>query len=250
MTASEGSPPGFADRILKFLERVEHRIAKTEREREEVFRLRYDAYARNGLIAPRADRRLPDEHYDSAANSWITMTFIDGELAGSVRVTLGVGLDADLPCLHVYPDVVAPRLTAGQTAVEYNRLAAKLSLSSVHPELAYVMMRPGYMAAEHFEADLAITTPRAEHAAFYRRVFQLVPWCEPRPYPGFMPRFVCMGAAFHASRAQIEARYPFYRSKRVEREALYGPGERNIDLGFSSVSWTERRSLGAALSSA
>ena len=32
-----------------------------------------------------------------------------------------------------------------------------------------------------------------------------------------------MGANFHANRERIEARYPFYRSTVVEREALFGP---------------------------
>jgi hypothetical protein len=250
MTAAAGALPGFSDRVLRLLERVEHRIARTDREREEVFRLRYDAYVRNGLMEPRSDRRLFDERYDNAANAWITMTFVDGELAGSVRVNIGVGADANVPSLRVYPDVTAPRLSAGQIAVEYTRLAAKLSLSSAHPELAYIMMRPGYMAANHFDADLAITTPRPEHMAFYRRVFQFVPWCEPRPYPGLTATFACMGADFRESRARIEARYPFFKSTRIEREALYGPRESEIDLGFRSVNWTVRRRLGAELSTA
>ncbi len=250
MTAKDGALPGFSDRVLRFLERVEHRIARTDSEREAVFRLRYDAYVRNGLLEPRSDRRLFDARYDNAANSWITMTFVDGELAGSVRVTVGVGMDADLPSLHVYPEAIAPRLSAGQIAVEYNRLAAKLSLSSAHPELAYIIVRPGYMACHHFDADLAITCPRPEHMAFYSRVFLLVPWCEPRPYPGFTARFGCMGAGFHESRARIEARYPFYKSTPLEREALYGACEREIDLGFRSVKGTGRRVLGAELSTA
>jgi hypothetical protein len=249
MTAAIGALPGFSDHVLRFLERVDHRIAKTDREREAVFRLRYNAYMRNGLMEPRSDRKLSDE-YDNAANSWITMTFVDGELAGSVRVSIGVGMDAYLPSVRAYPDVTAQRLSGGQIAVEYTRLAAKLSLSSVHPELAYIIMRPGYMAADHFDADLAITTPRPEHMAFYRRVFQFVPWCEPRPYPGLTAIFACMGADFHESRARIEARYPFYKSTPIEREALYGPCEREIDLGFRSVNWTDRRRLGFELSTA
>ncbi len=145
---------------------------------------------------------------------------------------------------------MTPRLSAGQTAVEYTRLAAKLALSSVHPELAYIIMRPGYMAADHFDVDLAITTPRLEHMAFYRRVFQFVAWCEPRPYPGLTTKFACMGVDFHESRARVEARYPFYKSTRIEREALFGPSEREIDLGFRSVNGAGRSRCGAELSTA
>ena len=249
MTAAAGALPGFSDRVLKFMERVEHRVATTDCERREAFRLRYEAYARNALMAPEPDRRLFDR-YDNSENAWITMTFVDGELAGSLRVNVGVGVDADLPSLRVYPDVVTPRLKAGQVVVEYTRLAAKLSVSIAHPELAYVIMRPGYMAAEYFDADLAIATPRLEHMAFYKHVFGAVQWCEPREYPGLTAKFGCMGAEFRLARKNVEARFPFYKSAPIEREALFGPSEREIDLGFRTVDGAGLSRLGAELSTA
>lgn len=103
MTATAGSLPNFTDRVLRLLERVEHRIAKSDFEREEVFRLRYDAYARNGLLTSRTDGRLFDARYDTVENAWITTTFIDGELAGSVRVNVGGGVDANLPSFASIP---------------------------------------------------------------------------------------------------------------------------------------------------
>ncbi len=109
-------------------------------------------------------------------------------------------------------------------------------------------MRPGYMAANQFDADLAITTPRPEHMAFYRRVFQFVPWCDPRPYPGLTAKFACMGADFHELRARIEARYPFYTSTPTEREALFGPSGGELDFAFRAVNEIDRTTLEAELS--
>jgi hypothetical protein len=218
-----GAASRFSDRVLRFLERAEHRIAKSPAEREAAFRLRYQAYLRNGLLAPRADGQIYDERYDDAPNAWITMTFVDGELAGTTRLNLGAGENAILPSLSVYPDVIAPRLRAGNVMIETTRLAARLDLSSAHPELAYIIMRPGYLAAGHFDADFAIASPRAEHMAFYRRVFSFDSWCEPRDYPGLTAKFGCMGADFQASRERIETRYPIFRSTAAEREALFGP---------------------------
>ena len=218
----DSTPSRFSDRVLRFLERVEHRIAKSAADREAAFRLRYQAYLRNALLAPRADGQLYDKRYDDAPNALITLTFFDGELAGTTRVNLGAGENAILPSLGVYPDVVAPRLREGHLLIETTRLAAQLDLSSAYPELAYIIMRPGYLAAEHFGADFAIASPRAEHMAFYRRVLCFVPWCEPRDYPGLTAKFACMGADFRAARERIETRYPFYRSTVAEREALFG----------------------------
>ena len=70
----------FSDRVLGFMERVEHRTAKTPIEKEAVYRLRYEAYVRNGLIEPRHDGRLYDPFYDDAPNAWVTSTFVDDEV--------------------------------------------------------------------------------------------------------------------------------------------------------------------------
>jgi hypothetical protein len=119
--------------------------------------------------------------------------------------------------------VLAPKLSAGQTIAEFTRLAARLSLASIHPELAYVVMRPAFMAAEHFEADFAVGTPRAEHIAFYRRVFGASIWRPPRDYPGLTAKLACVGPEYRCAREFIELRYPFFRSDSAEREALFGP---------------------------
>lgn len=213
----------FSERLLRFLERVEHRVATSPDEREAVYRLRYQAYLRNGLMTERDDGQLYDPKYDDAPNAWVTMTLVDGELAGTTRINVADGDYSSLPAVHVYPEVMAARLIDKPMVVEFTRLAARLEFSSVYPELAYMIMRPAYLAAEHFDADLAVASPRAEHLAFYRRVFDGVAWCEPCDYPGLTAKFACMGANFQANRQRIEARYPFYRSTVAEREALFGP---------------------------
>jgi hypothetical protein len=177
--ATGGAPQSFSDRVLRLLERVEHRVAMTPADRESAFRLRFEAYQKIGFLQRSDGDRLYDPRYDDAPNAWITTTCLDGELAGTVRVNIGVGENAILPGLQVFADVLVPRLSAGEVIAEFTRLAARLSLSSVHPELAYIIMRPAFMAAQHFQADLAIGTPRAEHIGFYRRAFGASLWRPP-----------------------------------------------------------------------
>jgi hypothetical protein len=212
-----GASLSFADRVLRLMERVEHRIATAPAERDAAFRLRYDAYRRIGFLARADGDKLYDPRYDDAPNAWITTTFIDGELAGTVRVNVGAEEKAALPGLQVFRDVLAPKLAAGQTIAEFTRLAARLSLASIHPELAYVVMRPAFMAAEHFEADFAVGTPRAEHIAFYRRAFGASIWRPPRDYPGLTAKLACVGAEYRCAREFIELRYPSDPIWRKER---------------------------------
>ncbi len=211
----------FSDKILQFLERVQHRVATTPDEKEAAYRLRYDAYIRNELIDPREDGLLHDS-YDDAPNSWIVSTHIDGEMVATVRVSVAVGADGALPSQGVFSDVISPRLRAGHKVADFTRAAARLEASKRFPELPYLALRPGFMALAHFDADFAIATPRADHAAFYRRVFRFTPWSEERAYPNVAPKIMCLGMEYHAVRDGVEARYPFFRSTQDEREALFG----------------------------
>ena len=230
MNTLENRALSFSERVSELLERVEHRIARSSDEREAVFRLRYDAYRRKGLLGPQVGDQLYDEAYDDAPNAWITTTLVDGELAGTIRVNVGAGASSRLPCLRVYSDIVAPLLQRGSTLVEFTRFAAQFDLSRAHSELAYITAMPAYMALAHFDADFGVTCPRDAIAAFHRRVFRFEPWCEPRDYPGVTVKCPCMGMDYKAVRAQVEARYPFLRSTATERDALFESRKQPKDI--------------------
>jgi hypothetical protein len=219
-----GTTSRFSDRVLRLLERVEHRAAGTRAEKEAVYRLRYEAYIRQGLISPRADGRLYDKAVDEAPNAWITSTFIDGELASTVRVHVASDEKSALPSLGAYSDLITPHLRMGCVIVDLTRFAAALEFARRFPEFPYIAMRPGWLASTYFGADFALATIVEQHMPFYRRSFGYQQWCEPRDYPDFNLKVACMGLDFRAARERLEARYPFFRSTEVEREALFGPG--------------------------
>jgi hypothetical protein len=217
-----GTTSRFSDRVLRLLERVEHRCAETHSEKEAVYKLRYEAYIRQRLIAPRADARLFDRTLDDASNARITTTFIDGELASTFRVHVAVDEHDVLPSAGVFSDAIIPHLRMGRVIVDPTRLAARLEFSRRLPEMPYVALRPAWLAAEYFEADYVIATISEEHQAFYRRVFGYEAWCEPRDYPDVNCKIACMGLDFRAAKERVETRYPFFRSTRTERNALFG----------------------------
>jgi hypothetical protein len=238
MVASVGGTASrFSDRVLRFLERVEHRCAATPAEKEAVYRLRYEAYIREGLIEPRADGQLYDEALDDAPNAWITTTFIDGELASTVRIHVASDEDSTLPSLGAYADEITPHLRMRRTLVDLTRFAARVEFARRFPELPYIALRPGWQALENFQADRALATVVEQHQAFYRRVFGFMPWCEPRDYPKFNFKVACMGLDFRAAKERVEARYPFFRSTRAEREALFGRRPRRTHRSTPPEGW-------------
>ncbi len=229
MEAVKSEPLSFSDQAFGFLARIEHRVATAASEREAAFRLRAEAYHRAGILQSGAIDQLYEPLYDDDPLGWTTMTLFDGELAGTIRVNVGFDEHAVLPSLRAFADVLFPRLRARQVIVEFSCLAASLPLSSACPQLAYVIMRPAYMAAELFGADILVASPRAEQVAFYGRTFGAATWREPRDYPGLAAKLPCMGTEFHATRSRIEARYPFLKSTLAEREALFGRRTDNLE---------------------
>lgn len=217
--------PSLAERALSLLERVDYRRADTESEREAIYRLRYNAYLKEGAISPSFSRRFSDE-YDDKPNAWIFGVHIDGLLAGSIRLHVTTPESSDLPGLHVFSDVLQPEIDAGRTIVDPTRFVADAAATRLYPELPYITLRLGWLACEYFNTDIVLATVRAEHQAFYRRVFGQRPVCAPRTYPSLMKPISLMMLDYREARDRVNNRYPFFRSTYFERRMLFErPGQ-------------------------
>jgi hypothetical protein len=212
----------FADRAAKMLERVEHRPALCRADREAAYRLRYEAYLRQNLLNPRIDAILYDEIYDESPSSLTTMTYIDGELASTVRLHAMADEGAVSPAHDVFPDVLGPLLRRHRVIIEPSRLAARAEMARRFPELPYFALRPPWMAAHYFNADHIVLSCASGHEGYYRRVYNFQTWSGLRSYPKVTAKVVCIGLDFAAERERVEARYPSFRSTPTEREALLG----------------------------
>lgn len=223
-------PSRFSDRVLRLLERVEHRRAQTDAEKEAIYQLRHDAYLREQFIDPHPRDRLYDASYDEATNGCLIGTFIDGELASTIRIHVAASESDILPSSSVFSDVINPHFQQGSVIVDPTRFATKLEFSRRFPEMPYLTVRPGWMAGEFFKADYILATMRVEHQAYYKRVFGHTPWSEPREYPLVNRKIVCMGLDYRAQKERVEARYNFFQSTPAEREKLFGPLKGAADI--------------------
>jgi hypothetical protein len=77
------------------------------------------------------------------------------------------------------------------------------------------------MACEYFNADIGLAIVRAEHQAFYRRVFLHETIAEPRVFPGLLKPVGLMAANFPAQREKVFERYPMMHSSAFERRMLF-----------------------------
>jgi hypothetical protein len=209
----------FSERVLQLLDKVEHRRARTRGEFDAVYRLRREVASRRGFD-PYAEGRF-DAALDNAPGTWITTTFIDGELISTLRIHLTIGENDRLHSLPLYSDIIKPHLQNGRTIIDASRLATRLEYSLRFPEIPYVALRPSWLAAEYFDADFIVAMVSEEQQPFYRRVFGYEPWCEPLCHPYHNGEACCMGLDFRALKERVESNYPVFRSSKTERDALF-----------------------------
>jgi N-acyl amino acid synthase FeeM len=230
---SDRSAPqtSFVDRVSQLLDIIDCRIIETDEEREAIGRLRYEAYLREGAIAPNPAKLFVDP-YDDKKNVWIFGLYIGDELASSIRIHAATRDFPVFPSLSVFSDLLEPELKAGKTIIDPTRFVTDPRLSRLYPGLPYVTLRLCWLAAEHFEAEHFLVAVRAEHQAFYRRVFHHHSICGPRTYPLLDKPITLMTVDPRHVEDQVYRRYPFFRSTYFERRMLF---ERDPSLVPASI---------------
>jgi hypothetical protein len=216
----EASSSHFSERVAQLLRRVTYRRAESPDEREVIFRLRYEAYLREGEIGPIVSKRFSDL-VDDEQNSFNFGVYIDDVLAGAIRLSVTMPGAARLPAFAVFEDVLAPEIQAGKTFVDPSKFVADYASSKRYPELPYVILRIAWIAMAYFKADLMLGAIRVEHQPFYKRVWRCRLICPPRPYPGLCTP-VCLATVDYAAvQDEVHRRYPFFRSDFLEQKMLF-----------------------------
>jgi hypothetical protein len=216
-------PTSLVDRVQELLQRVDYRRAETAEERAEIFRLRYEAYLREGAISASPGGQFSDP-VDDRENTWIFGVYIDGKLASSIRLSVTIPGRIDIPALDVFSDVLLGDILAGKRFIDPTRFVADRAASRECPELPYVTLRLPWLALEYFQADYMLAAVRAEHQAFYKRLWGSKAVCEARPYPNLQKPISLMTLDYRAACERVYRRHPFFRSSQFERRMLF---ERN-----------------------
>ncbi len=210
----------FALRTSDFLQEIDYRVAETREGRDEIYRMRYQAYLREGTIHPNDTSRFRDT-YDDMKNCWIFGLWQKETLLSSVRLHVISQSNRFGPALDVFPDIVGPMVDIGCVLVDPTRFVADAAAQQGYPSLPYLTLRAACMASEHFQADYCLATVRMEHCAFYRRVFEAETMCTPRPYPTLLQPIVLMRADVRRIRDRLMARYPVFLSTYTERRMIF-----------------------------
>jgi hypothetical protein len=209
-------------------DRVDYRPIETPEEKDSIYLMRYRAYLRAGLILPSESLRVSDR-YDDAPNAWTFGIYVDGELCSSVRLHVLTPKWRMSYATELFGDVLHPRLDQGEVFIDPARFAADPEKAQRFPELPYLTLRLAYLACEHFNADTGLALVRAEHQAFYRRIFLHEIVAEPRSVPNVTKKVALMASGFRAMREQVLARFPIMRSSAFERRMLFRRDRHSFD---------------------
>ncbi len=215
------------------LDQVDYRLAVTEEDKDAIYRLRYRAYLNEGAIKPRQDHKVTDR-FDDLPNSWIFGVYFNGVLASSIRISVASLENSDTPSVAVFPDLLGPKLNEGKIMVDPTRFVADPAPEKRFPELPYMTLRLAYAACGFFSADLGLASVRAEHQAFYRRVFLHEPLAPPRQYPGLVKPICLMAVNYPAMREKVFTRYPCLRLSYFRAPDAFRP-RRSIFAGDEDV---------------
>ncbi len=215
-----GSGRSFSDNVAQLLDRIDCRLVKSDEQLEAIFRLRYQAYMRDGGILANSCGTFSDP-YDERGKVYLFGLYIDDELASSIRIHVVAKGHPECPSLEAFPDILQPEIDAGNVMIDSTRFVTDERLARIHRALPYATLRLSGMAAGYFKADYILAAIRAEHQAFYRRVFRYRLVCEPRPYPLLAKPICLMMAHYPRFREEVHRRYPFFRSTFTERQMLF-----------------------------
>ena len=226
----QSSATSFSSSVEELLAKVECRPADQSVDQDQIFRLRYQAYSREGALPPNAPLRFKDR-FDDAPNTKTFGFYIDGVLASSLRLHIVDTSTPDHPGLHVFQDYLRPAIDRGEIIVDPTRFVVDAESSRQHPKLPYVTVRLAFLASAWFSADRLLATVRSEHQAFYKRLFGHRVVCDARPYPTLTKPLSLMVLDYPAEHDRVVRRYPFFQSSRAERERLFGAW----DVGAAEV---------------
>ena len=225
MAAAAEAKSAASMRGLDLLDDVDYRLVETSEDREEVYRLRYRAYLREGAIQPSADERIFDQ-YDDAPNTWTFGVYVEDELYSSIRINIATSDWRTSPAVDLFGDLLHPQLDRGLVFVDSTRFVADPDKARHCTALPYVTVRLGSMAGVYFDADYGLAMVRPEHQAFYHRVFLHETWGVPRIFPGLVKPVGLMASHLPSVRNKVLARYPYLHSTAFERRMLFRrPGE-------------------------
>lgn len=216
----------FDEKVFRLMERISYRRMASPEDMEQVYRLRYEAYVRAGMIS-KGDEELDgkgwSDHHDEDPNCYNLGVYHDLKLVGCIRIHVATAERPWMPSAKHAGDYIERWLADGHTLVDCSRFAHVEGLKGDLRLLPFVTTRLTGLAGVHFDARYLVQVVRKRHAAFYIE-FNRSEHIEDRDigFDNGEPFFasILRGDIPMQRKLCLEAR-PYLLSTAAEREALF-----------------------------
>lgn len=219
---AEAKRQNYLQTGLAALGKYEARPALTDKDKEAIYRFRYDAYRSEGYI-PANSMKLCTDDLDQKPNNRSFALFDGDTIVSSIRVQILSPEYPWGPSMKPFGDILQPHLDQGTTFIDPSRFTTDKSNRGGVPflMLQLVTLRLVIMGCIHFRADYGLHLIRPEHGAFYKRFFGSQQWSEPRSYPDVFFPVQLYAGEFEKLKDKGFERMPFLRSGEKERADLF-----------------------------
>ncbi|MFD2236395.1 N-acyl amino acid synthase FeeM domain-containing protein [Aureimonas populi] len=210
---------------------LSYRRVVNDAQLEDIVRLRYRCYRREGMIDPLPEPRFADR-YDEDPNVFIFGVELEGALVASLRIHVASPEMPFCASFETFPEILGAMLDRGESFVDPTRFVVDRTFRRAMAQIPFATVRLAAMAAEHFQTTHVLATVRAEHAPFYRRFCDMEVLAPPRQYQSLKrPLGLLAGRSEEISRS-VYPRHPHFASTHRERVKLFGLS-RQIGLGMN-----------------
>ena len=208
--------------IAALLPDTSYELARSEAEKDAVFRLRYAAYLREAAVAPNDDCKLRDR-FDEQTNVFNVAVKLRGRLFGAMRICVWSQQfgSQTTPGLEVFREELAPYLHPDAVMIDPNRFVIDAEFTKNQKAYAFLLMRISFLACIKFNATFTIASSRREHSGFYRRSFGHRQITEPRFYPGLIKPLALLVNDFPINHQPTIDKYPFFAPQGDDLERIF-----------------------------
>lgn len=193
---------------------IDLRVFASGSDKRDIYRLRYRAFIKDGVISARSDELFFDP-YDDLASTCSLGAYQDGVCVGTFRLAFGEGRsDRDtMPCQAMFAEVGTLQAQGFDRLVEFGRMVVEPSLTntSFRTTLYASLVRAGLIIAQAGGADYGLISVHPKLARFYELMCGFKSMARAESYPGINAPAVLLGRDFRILDQKRTRQNPFFR---------------------------------------
>lgn len=195
------------------------RLVENARERRDVFKLRYRAYAEYGIDDTAQDGQFLDA-FDSLPTTALFGAYSGATLVGAMRLCFSLAGKslASLPCSAYYPALGAVKTARPGSLMEVSRLAIDPGISnrSFRTTLFGSLVRSSLIAAQAAGVATILVATRPEWVRFYKYMLGFEMIGEPVLYPPGDTKISLLGGSLAMAESRQRRANAFFRISPAE----------------------------------